>query len=216
MKTIHERERDYLTRTRKSPTVRIKINFSANAKCQSRARRREKSPAFFDHCTPDDNSALAIWKIPGISCLLGLQNPPQFFSLSLVDIWDNFYMHDLQLTIGTICKACESSEGSSIDRNLLVYSSGKVSLNALKATEQIYFSLFRRKSPFKNAWCDAGKGGAEPQAIFSHSTIRVAPHRGLFMGPHTKKNQSIQIWSFFHFPSGFLIWNVFHRQLCAR
>ena len=61
-------ERDYLTRTRKSPTVRIKINFSANAKCQSRARRREKSPAFFDHCTPDDNSALAIWKIPGISC----------------------------------------------------------------------------------------------------------------------------------------------------
>mgnify|MGYP007045459136 CR=1 FL=1 len=145
------------------------------------------------------DSALAIWKIPGISCLLGLQNPPQFFSLSLVDIWDNFYMHDLQLTIGTICKACESSEGSSIDRNLLVYSSGKVSLNALKATEQIYFSLFRRKSPFKNAWCDAGKGGAEPQAIFSHSTIRVAPHRGLFMGPHTKKNQSIQIWSFFHF-----------------
>ena len=142
MKTIHERERDYLTRTRKSPTVRIKINFSANAKCQSRARRREKSPAFFDHCTPDDNSALAIWKIPGISCLLGLQNPPQFFSLSLVDIWDNFYMHDLQLTIGTICKACESSEGSSIDRNLLVYSSGKVSLNALKATEQRYIFLY--------------------------------------------------------------------------
>ena len=150
------RERDYLTRTRKSPTVRIKINFSANAKCQSRARRREKSPAFFDHCTPDDNSALAIWKIPGISCLLGLQNPPQFFSLSLVDIWDNFYMHDLQLTIGTICKACESSEGSSIDRNLLVYSSGKSLFKRIKSNRaEIYFSLFRRKSPFKNAWCDA-------------------------------------------------------------
>ena len=134
-------ERDYLTRTRKSPTVRIKINFSANAKCQSRARRREKSPAFFDHCTPDDNSALAIWKIPGISWTS--ESP---YSPPLVDIWDNFYMHDLQLTtMVTICKACE---GSSIDRNLLSTLAEKVSLNALKATEQIYTCYFPAEKSF--------------------------------------------------------------------
>ena len=111
-------------------------------------------------------------------------------------------MHDLQLTtMVTICKACE---GSSIDRNLLSTLAEKVSLNALKATEQIYITFSGGKVLLK-MHDDAGKKGAEPQAIFSHSTIRVAPHRGLFMGPHTKKNQSIQIWSFFHFPSGFLI-----------
>ena len=48
-------------------------------------------------------------------------------------------MHDLQLTtMVTICKACE---GSSIDRNLLSTLAEKVSLNALKATEQIYITL---------------------------------------------------------------------------
>ena len=79
-------------------------------------------------------------------------------------------MHDLQLTtMVTICKACE---GSSIDRNLLSTLAEKVSLNALKATEQIYFGgkvLLKMHD-------DTGKKGAEPQAIFSHSTIRVAPH----------------------------------------
>ena len=48
-------------------------------------------------------------------------------------------MHDLQLTtMVTICKACE---GSSIDRNLLSTLAEKVSLNALKATEQIYIAM---------------------------------------------------------------------------
>ena len=202
------RERDYLTRTRKSPTVRIKINFSANAKCQSRARRREKSPAFFDHCTPDDNSALAIWKIPGISCFRKI---PLFSSLG----WHLRQFLHARFTIDDDGDHLQSMRGVKYRSEFAVYSSGKVSLNALKATEQIYI-IFSGGKVLLKMHDDAGKKGAEPQAIFSHSTIRVAPHWGLFMGPHTKKNQSIQIWSFFHFPSGFLIWNVFHRQLCAR
>ena len=86
-------------------------------------------------------------------------------------------MHDLQLTtMVTICKACE---GSSIDRNLLSTLAEKVSLNALKATEQIYIAMSLLYSGGKvllKMHDDAGKKGAEPQAIFSHSTIRVAPH----------------------------------------
>ena len=63
-------------------------------------------------------------------------------------------MHDLQLTIETICRITDTlqEEGSSIDRNLLSTLAEKVSLNALKATEQIYIAfIFRRKNPFKNA-----------------------------------------------------------------
>ena len=42
------RERDSLfSSTRKSPTVRIKINFSANAKCQRRAKGEEKNLRLF-------------------------------------------------------------------------------------------------------------------------------------------------------------------------
>lgn len=151
------RERDYLTRTRKSPTVRIKINFSANAKCQSRARRREKSPAFFDHCTPDDNSALAIWKIPGISCF----RIPLFSSLG----WHLRQFLHARFTIDDDGDHLQSMRGVKYRSEFAVYSSGKSLFKRIKSNRADLYLLFSGGKVLLKMHDDAGEEGRTPSYL---------------------------------------------------
>ena len=57
-----------------------------------------------------------------------------------------------------------------------VYSSGKSRFKRIKSNRADLYLLFSGGKVLLKMHDDAGEEGAEPQAIFSHSTIRVAPH----------------------------------------